>query len=411
MPKLSPQTIVISDGDVKLYKRPRSKVWQTTFVVDRHQVRVSTKQKNLAEATKAAKALFDEYKFRARYDLPVVTKRFADVAQLAKAEMKKKLEAGTGKKSFVDYEIVIDRYLVPFFGQLAITSIDYSKLREFDAWRAEQMGREPKASTLNTHNAAMNRVFDEAVERGFLTKSRVPALANKKRDSERRPDFSLADYRKLIRCFPAWIAKGRKGKSMDMRLLLRDYVLVLANTGMREGTEAENLRWKHVHQFVENGRSYLEMSVDGKTGRRDIICRANTVRYLQRIHQRCSDINGMTFDQLLKAKLDKPVFRLADGTVTKNLRQTFKAYLTEIGLLKCPKTDQNRVLYSLRHTYATFALTRDGIAIHELAKQMGTSIKMIEDHYSHLTPRLVKDALTGPRYGRHVNDGKAGGDR
>jgi hypothetical protein len=79
MPKLSPETIVVADGEVKLYKRPRSKVWQTTFVVDRHQVRVSTEHKNLAEATQAAKALFDDYKFRARYDLPVVNTRFAGV--------------------------------------------------------------------------------------------------------------------------------------------------------------------------------------------------------------------------------------------------------------------------------------------------------------------------------------------
>ena len=36
--------------------------------------------------------------------------------------------------------------------------------------------------------------------------------------------------------------------------------------------------------------------------------------------------------------------------------------------------------------------------IHALAVQMGTSIGMIERHYSHLTPRLKKDMLTGKRY-------------
>ena len=66
--------------------------------------------------------------------------------------------------------------------------------------------------------------------------------------------------------------------------------------------------------------------------------------------------------------------------------------------MKCPKTGENRVLYSLLHTYATFALVNDGMEIHALAKQMGTSIGMIERHYSHLTPRLKKDMLTGKRY-------------
>ena len=42
------------------------------------------------------------------------------------------------------------------------------------------------------------------------------------------------------------------------------------------------------------------------------------------------------------------------------------------------------MFYSLRHTYATLALTYDRVPIHTLAKQMGTSVQMIERHYSHL---------------------------
>jgi len=52
----------------------------------------------------------------------------------------------------------------------------------------------------------------------------------------------------------------------------------------------------------------------------------------------------------------------------------------------------------LRHTYATFSLLNDGMDVHTLAVQMGTSILMIERHYSHLTPRLKKEMLTGKRY-------------
>jgi hypothetical protein len=101
---------------------------------------------------------------------------------------------------------------------------------------------------------------------------------------------------------------------------------------------------------------------------------------------------------LIRAQLDVPVFRLPDGTVSKNLRQTFKLLMKDTGLLKCPRTGQDRTLYSLRHTYATFALLNDGMDVHTLAIQMGTSIGMIERHYSHLTPRLRKEVLTGKRF-------------
>ena len=106
----------------------------------------------------------------------------------------------------------------------------------------------------------------------------------------------------------------------------------------------------------------------------------------------------MSVEDLLKQRADLPVFRLPDGTVSKNIHQTFRKFLTDAGLITCPRTGQNRTLYSLRHTYATFALLNDGMDIHALAVQMGTSIGMIERHYSHLTPRLKKDMLTGERH-------------
>jgi len=58
--------------------------------------------------------------------------------------------------------------------------------------------------------------------------------------------------------------------------------------------------------------------------------------------------------------------------------------LEEHGLLLDPKTNQKRVFYGLRHPCATLALTQDEVPIHTLAKQMGTSVLMIENHYSHL---------------------------
>ena len=92
-----------------------------------------------------------------------MTKKFSDVANLAIADMRKQLDAGLGRKVFADYIVCIERYLIPFFGAHFVTSIDYDKIQAFYEWCREKIGREPKVSTLNTHNSAMNRVFDEAV--------------------------------------------------------------------------------------------------------------------------------------------------------------------------------------------------------------------------------------------------------
>ena len=398
MRQLRDDTHLILDGEVRVYRRERSKRWQAAFVIDGHTIRISTGKRDLAEAKEYARDTFLEYKFRHKNDLPVVTKKFSDVAKLAIVDMRKQLDAGLGRKVFADYIVCIERYLIPFFGAQFVTSIDYQKIQDFYEWRRAKMGREPTASTLNTHNSAMNRVFDEAVARGFIAHKSVPLMVNRGEKSERRPDFTREEYATLIRKIPSWINSGKAGKPTDMRHLMRDYVLIMANTGMRHGTEALNLMWKHVTLFEEKDLQYLEMSVTGKTGRRDIICRSGTLNYLKRIHERSDDIKHIPFEDVLKQRVDLPVFRLPDGTVSKNIHQTFRKFVTDAGLITCPRTNQNRTLYSLRHTYATFALLNDGMDIHALAIQMGTSIGMIERHYSHLTPRLKKDMLTGKRY-------------
>ena len=82
--------------------------------------------------------------------------------------------------------IVLEKYLIPFFRKMHFTSITFETLQKFVRWRKQQKGREPKASTLNTHKLALNRVFDQSVARGFMNKTRVPSLINKGRGSERR---------------------------------------------------------------------------------------------------------------------------------------------------------------------------------------------------------------------------------
>ena len=395
VPQLSANSVQILDGAVVLTQRKRSSVWQARFRIDKKWLRVTTKQKDLEKAKEAARTIYQRARFRNEEGLPVVSKRFSQVAALAKQKMQETLDAGEGKSVYKDYIIAINNYLDPFFGKYNITSIDYALMKEFAVWRKQKMGHEPKSSSISTHNSALNRVFDEAMERGFMTKSQIPELKNKGVQSERRPAFTIDEYRKLFHFMRSWIKQGKDGKSRWMRELLREYVLILANTGMRHGTESYGLKWKHISFFVDNGRQFLLMSVNGKTGQRELVARHNVVLYLKRIHSRTDDIKDLSFDDLIKQGVDKEVFRLPDGSKTQSLAQTFEILLTDAGLLVDRNTEQNRTLYSLRHTYATFGLVYAALPIHLLAEQMGTSVTMIEKHYSHLTPRMRAHELAG----------------
>lgn len=53
---------------------------------------------------------------------------------------------------------------------------------------------------------------------------------------------------------------------------------------------------------------------------------------------------------------------------------------------------KRRNKYSFRHTYATFRLMHN-TDVFWLAKQMGTSVEMIEDYYGHITPVSNPDRI------------------
>ena len=397
--------VYLRDGEVVLYKRTNVPRWQARYKLsDGKWHRISTKTANLDRAKGIATDAYDRARFLLKEGLPEVTRRFDSVAQLAIIEMQKALDAGRGKKTYVTYIQSINRYLIPFFGRRYIDKISYEDFEQFDKWRINLLGREPKASTITNHLSALNRIYAVAISRGWVTHSKVPELKNKGKKSTRRPDFAYPEWRRVRRLLREYQKIGRTDKTRQMRELLRDYVLILANTGMRHGTESLNLKWKHIEWYEHtNGQRYLRITVSGKTGRRELITRHIAETVLQRIQSRFPDLAKFTFDNLLRKQIDQYVFRLGNGKTTKNLDASFKQFLTHYEMLKDKLGDQNRTLYSLRHTYATMALLKDGISIHDLAKQMGTSVLMIERHYSHLTPSMKADVLAGKRYDKSIS--------
>ena len=382
MPEKLDTTHVLMDNELVLYQREHSTIWQCRFKVDGTWQRATTKQRDFKKAKAAARKLWIAAEIRKEQNLPVVTRKFRHVAKLAVDRMDSETAAGRGKTSFVDYKRIIDDYLIPHLGNHSITNITYAVLELFDAWRIEQMRKAPTHSTLLSHNAALNRVFDEAVARGFLTDANRPKLEAKGKQSDRRPDFDLNEARALLANFDAWIERGRNDQSKELRCLLRDYVEVLLDTGARPGGELMDLKWKQV-QFAmkpvvmptneveedddplrdEQGkpielpnlnRSCL-MTVSGKTGQREIAGMKPTVKAFERIIKRNYGItNPITnpFKGITVPSNDDYVFRTKDKKKPTSFQNLFEDYLKEHNLLIDPRTDQKRVFYSLRHTYA-----------------------------------------------------------
>jgi integrase len=189
-----------------------------------------------------------------------------------------------------------------------------------------------------------------------------------------------------------WSTKGRLAVEREMRPLLRDYVEMLLLTGMRHGTEALGICWKHIEWHTDKDIRYLRIWVNGKTGGRWLIAKHRAVDVLKRLHSRQQTHNGIEFEQLLKERTAHKLFTFSNGYQPPSLNGTFRRLMRDSGLEKDAE-GQTRTLYSLRHTYATLELIENRTDIHTLAKQMGNSAAMIERHYSKLTATMAAERL------------------
>ncbi len=438
MPEPKETTYTLIERALIVYRRERSGIWQCRYKVDGVWQRASTKESDLKKAQARAHELRMEAEIRRRSNLPVITRKFRDVARLAVERLEHEIAVGKGKRSYTDYIRVINDYLIPILGKKAITSIDYQALDELNIKRAELMEKVPTQSTMLTHNAALNRVFDEAVIRGFLTDANKPKLEATGKKSERRAAFDMTELRALLANFDDWIDAARTAQSKEMRQLMRDYVDVLLDTGARPGKELLNLQWRQIkfamkptlkptgeidntdstddeHEEIElpNLNRSVEMVVSGKTGTRTIVGMLRTVKALERIAERNyqredNDEEGSITDPFKKLTMPTNtdfVFRTKSKEEQTSWQKMFESYLKEHNLLIDPITGNKRVFYSLRHTYATLALTNDQVPIHTLATQMGTSVLMIERHYSHLKVVQAIDQLRGEETRRLIGAG------
>ena len=155
---------------------------------------------------------------------------------------------------------------------------------------------------------------------------------------------------------------------------------------------------------TQEGKRYLRIWVNGKTGGRWLIAKHAALAVLQRLHDRQAALNTQSLETTLQGegveksvnKANKAanhlVFTFSNGYQPTSLNGAFKRLMRDGGLLK-DANGHNRTLYSLRHTYATLELLRASTDIHTLAKQMGNSAAVIERHYSKLTATMAAERL------------------
>ena len=281
-----------------------------------------------------------------------------------------------------------------FAGHRPIEAVDDAVLRDYIPWRKAFYHGQlvvPKNARLNPTDKTLQweimlgkAVVRFAHDQGYRGLLPLPTFTFTPKTKRVRPAFTMPEFLKLYRALTTWIIEQPDAARCYTRRLLRDYVLILANSGIRVG-EANNLKWRDVVPFQDGrGRSNVQLHVRGKTGARVVIPRVAVARYIERVRE----LRGAASSD------DDWVFSMPDGCKIITLIDQFDGVLARVGLSHSA-ANEKFTLYSLRHFYAVMAINND-IDVYTIARNMGTSVQMIEQYYGRAaTPQSRADRLGG----------------
>lgn len=374
---------VRGDGRIILYKREglKNPKWQARIRVPNasgYKI-ISTKAVRLGEAERIAIEAYEDLVQRVKSGGSLKSLTFKQVFEA----WEKFINLERPKHKSGPWHATLERvrsYALTFFGPKKIDEITASDFQQFWNWRKENFSRKmPSNGTLGRERTAILALFKYAEKLGHITS--IPNTDAPKAKFKRRPTFTEAEWKKIALAVDKWVADGSGKSTARDRFVAAHYFLFLANTGLRVG-ELRGLRWGDLRPLETKDGKFVIADVRGKTGRREVVCLKGTGKLLNKVIERRKK-------ELEKMHPDTPdrwvvhthelVFCHPDGSPIATLKRSFQSLL-QFAKVPIERDGMSRTIYSLRHLYATQRLYED-ISPFLLAKQMGTSVDMLERFY------------------------------
>lgn len=288
-----------------------------------------------------------------------VFRDFADV-WFAEAEV-------TWRRSYnITQRGALDKYLIPFFGDMEVGQITKADVLAFRASLAKVPARKSSNTLsnrrINSIMKPLRQILNEAADRFEFTSAFRNIKPLKMKRSDVMP-FTLEDVQRIL---------------STARADYRNYFTVRFFTGMRTG-EVHGLKWK----YIDFERRLILVRESIVLNEEDELKTDGSMRDIQ--------MNEMVFDALqAQFKTRHPdseyVFSLRSGKPIDNqnfLNRVWAPLLRHLGL-------EHRRAYQMRHTAATLWLAA-GEAPEWIARQLGhTSTEMLFRVYSRYVPNLTR---------------------
>lgn len=384
----------IFDGRIHVYKRDDSRYWQCSAYLKDRNFRTSTREDSLAKAKDFAEDWYLELRGKYKRGELKEEKTFDEAADKFLAEYPVITEGLRNAGYVKGHEIRLKVYLRPFFGKKGLSHINAGTLQEYRIWRKDKAMKKwekaPARNTIHQEIVTLRQVLKTALRHQWL--AHLPDLSEPYKTKGKlghRAWFSPQEYKDLYEKTGERAEKPLKKSYKWEAEQLHDYVLFMANTGLRPD-EASHLEFRDVAIVDDDdtNETILEIEVRGKRG----------VGY-------CKSTNGAVFpftrlsnrERLIpdpenpgQMKMGKP--RPTDKVFPSGHRDMLNNILDDLKL-KTDRQGNRRTAYSLRHTYICLRLM-EGADIYQIAKNCRTSVEMIEKHYAaHIKTSLNAAAI------------------
>ena len=383
------------DGNINLFlregKKPKYYVRISTPNSTGYKT-ISTKTTNKSEAIRFAFNEYDKLNNIVQSGGVLQSRTYKDIVdEWGKNRTNSYNPKSKSKDRTVEY---VKLYSVDFFGKMMIDKIKSKDFHEYCDWRnVNYKKKQPTVDTINRELTSIRSVFKYSYQRGYISEM-VTIQKLKTNGVSRRSTFNLTEWKKITTGMRKWVKEGKSlGKYRD-RFILQQYVLLMSNSGIRVG-EMRDLKWEDVTSYSTRDGDDVILKVKGKTGLREAVLNPGSEQSLLRLF----DLRKEELDGVRPSPNEYVFLSRKTGKPYTSFKTSFNSMLKYCGI-ELEKDGLNRTIYSLRHFYGTQRL-KENLNQYQLAKQMGTSVEMIEKHYSHVLTKdrikLIKESMNKKR--------------
>jgi len=417
------------EGELVVFKRANSPNWYMRVYVAKESkhYQKSLKTKSQYDAIEKAKAEYKTLQQKVAKEEKVFTITFAEAingySELEVARERRGLIKNDWLKKKHQY---LQNIFAPYFGlEEKVNSITDKKMEEYVDMRMKRCKRKQTIQQELTIIKHFYKTF--LIKKGFVFRiPEFPEFKVRKTDISKRQDtFTIAEYEKLYKFLREWVKpknvsktriaekaygnKQNKEKVMNewehqmeihRRVLIREMILICANSGLRAPKEVLSLTWGDIRikketfsgfynsdKEIEQLVSIINVNAEQKTGERSVVCLAGA--YFKRLKEYFKNELGY------EPQNDQPVFMEFYGRRKFEALDRYALYrmwgelMRDCGLKRIDFTP-----YHLRHFSITQSIL-NGVDLLLIAKNHGNSINTIAKHYEHIqmetqTHKLIK---------------------